>query len=127
MAAPAKNTPGKTGAKKKDQLIDPLYQKVTKSVIRALGSTDFYEFFMDAISRADNQLQFSNRKMEKTVDLTWVDAVEDSLASFQNIVSNPRNVIREDELIVNVANAKKAGADVVRHLAQHSALVEKFD
>lgn len=127
MAAPAKKTAGTTGAKKKDQLIDPLYQKYTKSVIRALGSTEFYEFFMDAISRADNQFQFSNRKMEKTVDLTWVDAIEESLSSFQNIVSNPRNVIREDELIVNVANAKKAGADVVRHLAQHSALVEKFD
>lgn len=127
MAATTKNTAGKTGAKKKGSLIDPLYQKYTKSVIRALGSTDFYEFFMDAISRAENQFQFSNRKMVKTVDLTWVDAIEESLPAFQNIVSNPRNIIREDELIVNVANAKKAGADVVRHLAQHAELVEKFD
>ena len=127
MAATTKNTAGKTGAKKKDSLIDPLYQKYTKSVIRALGSTEFYEFFMDAVSRAENQFQFSNRKMVKTVDLDWVDAIEDSLPAFQNIVSNPRNIIREDELIVNVANAKKAGADVVRHLAQHAELVEKFD
>ena len=126
MASSTKNT-GKTGAKKKDSLIDPLYQKYTKSVIRALGSTEFYEFFMDAVSRAENQFQFSNRRMEKTVDLGWVDAIEDSLSAFQNIVSNPRNVIREEELIVNVANAKKAGADVVRHLAQHAELVEKFD
>ena len=127
MAATAKTTAGKTGAKKKGSLIDPLYQKYTKSVIRALGSTEFYEFFMDAVSRADNQFQFSNRKMEKTVDLNWVDTIEDALPAFQSIVSNPRNVIREDELIVNVANAKKAGADVVRHLAQHAELVEKFD
>ena len=127
MAAATKKTAGKTGAKKKDSLIDPLYQKYTKSVIRALGSTEFYEFFMDAVSRADNQFQFSNRKMQKTVDLNWVDRIEDSLPAFQNIVSNPRNIIREDELIVNVANAKKAGADVVRHLAQHASMVEKFD
>lgn len=127
MAATTKNSAGKTGTKKKASLIDPLYQKYTKSVIRALGSTEFYEFFMDAVSRAENQFQFSNRKMVKTVDLTWVDAVDETLMAFQNIVSNPRNIIREDELIVNVANAKKAGADVVRHLAQHSALVEKFD
>ena len=127
MAATEKKTTPKTSAKKKDALIDPLYQKYTKSVIRALGSTDFYEFFMDAVSRAENQFQFSNRKLEKTVDLDWVDAIEDSLSAFQNIVSNPRNIIKEDELIVNVANAKKAGADVVRHLAQHAELVEKFD
>ncbi len=127
MAATEKKSAEKTGAKKKDVLIDPLYQKYTKSVIRALGSTEFYEFFMDAISRAENRFQFSNRKMEKTVDLDWVDAIEDSLSAFQNIVSNPRNIIKEDELIVNVANAKKAGADVVRHLAQHAELVERFN
>ena len=127
MAATEKKSTPKTSTKKKDALIDPLYQKYTKSVIRALGSTEFYEFFMDAISRADNQFQFSNRKLEKTVDLDWVDAIDESLSSFQNIVSNPRNIIKEDELIVNVANAKKAGADVVRHLAQHAELVEKFD
>ncbi len=126
MASTTKKTTENTGTKKQS-VIDPLYQKFTKSVVRALGSTEFYEFFMDAISKADNQFQFSNRKMEKTVDTSWVDAIEASLPAFQNIVSNPRNVIREDELIVNVANAKKAGADVVRHLAQHSSLVEKFD
>ena len=127
MAETKKAASGRSGAKKKDGLIDPLYQKYTKSVIRALGSTEFYEFFMDAIQRADNRFQFSNRKMEKTVDLDWVDNIENSLSAFQNIVSNPRNIIKEDELIVNVANAKKAGADVVRHLAQHAELVEKFD
>ena len=117
----------KSGGQKKTSLIDPLYQKFTKSVIRALGSTDFYEFFMDAISVADNQFQFSNRKAIKTVDLDWVDSIEESLSAFQTIVSNPRNVIHEEELIVNVANAKKAGSDVVRHLAQHASLVEDFD
>ena len=127
MAETKKKSTGKAAAKKKDSLIDPIYQKYTKSVIRALGSTEFYEFFMDAIDRADNQFQFSNRKMVKTVDLDWVDEIEESLPAFQSIVSNPRNIIREDELIVNVANAKKAGSDVVRHLAQHANLVEKFD
>lgn len=126
MAA-AKKDAGKTSSRKKPALIDPIYQKYTKSVIRALGSTEFYEFFMDAVSKAENEFQFSNRKLEKTVDLDWVDAVEDTLEAFQKIISNPRNIIREDELIVNVANAKKAGSDVVRHLAQHAALVEKFD
>ena len=126
MAATGKSTEKKS-AKKKDVLIDSLYQKYTKSVIRALGSTEFYEFFMDAVSKAENRFQLSNRKMEKTVDLDWVDAIDNSLSAFQNIVSNPRNMIKEDELIVNVANAKKAGADVVRHLAQHAELVEKFN
>lgn len=117
----------KTGTKKKMSLIDPVYQKFTKSVIRAIGSTEFYEYFMDAVAHAENQIQFSNRRMEKWVDRTWVDNIENSLSAFQKIIATPRNVIHEEELIVNVANAKKAGPDVVVHLAQHASLVEKFD
>ena len=108
-------------------VIDPIYNKFVKGVIRAIGSTDFYEFFMDAISKAENEFQFSNRKMVKIVDLSWVDAIEETLEAMQTIISSPRNVIKEEELIVNVANAKKAGSEVVRHLAQHSALVDNFD
>lgn len=108
-------------------LIDPIYQKFTKGVLRALSSTDFYEFFMDAISHADNQFQFSNRKLEKAVDLKWVDAIEATLPAMQNIIGNPRNIIREDEIIVLAGQAKKAGPDVVRHLSQHASFVEDYN
>jgi hypothetical protein len=110
-----------------NSLIDPIYEKFVRGVTRSIGSTEFYEFFMDSISRAQNQFQFSNRKMIKNIDMTWVDAVEEALDAMQNIVSSPRNVIKEEDLIVNVANARKAGAETVRHLAMHSSLVENFD
>lgn len=113
--------------RREESLIDPIYQKFVRSVTRAIGSTDFYEFFMDAVSMADNEFQFSNRKLVKNVDPIWVDSIEDTLEAFQNIIASPRNVIKEDELIVNVANAKKAAAETVRHLAQHTALVEDFN
>lgn len=113
--------------KKKKSLIDPIYKKLMKSVIRSIGSSEFYEFFMDTMSRADNEIQFSNRKVDKVVDVRWVEAIEASVNAMQAIVANPRNIIREDELIVNVAHAKKGGSDVVRHLAQHGQLIEDFD
>lgn len=108
-------------------LVDPIYQKFTRSIIRSLASTEFYQFFMDSLACAHNQIQFSNRKMIKTVDLSWVDAVEESLPAFQTIINSPRNVIKEEELIVNVANAKRTGTEVVQHLAQHASLVEDYD
>ena len=116
-----------SGNKKKLQTIDPVYQKFTRSVVRALGSSEFYSFFMNAMAGADNQVQFSNRRLEKTVDVTWVDAVENALEAFQTILSNPRHIIREEEIVVNVAQAKRGGADVVQHLAHHAAFVDKFD
>lgn len=124
--ASADKTNTKSGGTK-NSLIDPLYQKFTKSVVRALGTTEFYEFFMDSIAHAQNRIQFSNRKLIKTVDTTWVDAIEEHLEAFQSIIASPRNIIQEEELIVNVANARKASSDVVRHLAQHASLVDQFD
>lgn len=124
MATKKKNKPETTG---QQALVDPIYKKFTKSVLRALGSSDFYAYFMDSLYHSDTQIQFSNRKMVKTVDLAWVDAIEESLPGFQTIISTPRNVIKEEELIVNVANAKRTGTEVVQHLAQHASLVENFD
>lgn len=112
---------------KKAASIDAIYQKYARGVIRTLASSDFYEFFMDMIKKAENEFQFSNRRSEKIIDPKWVDAVDEALGAFQNIISNPRNVIKEEELIVNVAHAKKGGQDVVRHLAQHGNLVSSYD
>ncbi len=113
---------------KKNAVIDPIYKKYTQSVIRSLASTEFYDFFMSMMSKAQNEFQFSNRKLVKTVDVLWVDEIEQNILPYmQNIITNPRNIIREEEIIVNVANAKKASSDVVRHLAQHGSLVEEFD
>lgn len=124
MAANQKNT---SPQNRSEELVDELFKKYVKSTIRTLGSTEFYQSFMNALANAQNEIQFSNRRMEKIVDTEWVEFIEQVLPAFQNIIENPRNVIREDELIVNVANAKKTGSDVVRHLATHASLVEDFD
>ena len=108
-------------------VIDPIYKKFAKSVIRSLGSFEFYEYFMSSIAHGENEIQFSNKRMEKFVDNNWVDKIEETLDAFQSIISSPRNVIREDELIVDIAYAKKTGSDSVRHLATHTSLVEAYD
>ena len=111
----------------KEQLAEDLFKKYVKSTIRTLGSTEFYEYFMSAMAQAESEIQFSNRRMEKLIDTEWIEAIENALHGFQNIIERPRNVIREDELIVNIANARKTGSDVVRHLATHASLVEDFN
>ena len=68
-------------------LIDPIYKKYVRSVVRSLGSTEFYQFFMDALECAQNEIQFSNRRVEKIIDIKWVEAIEDALGGFQTIVS----------------------------------------
>lgn len=127
MASSDENKSKKAETNQTLALIDPVYQKYVKSVIRALGSSQFYEYFMDSVAHAQNEFQFSNRRMEKIVDTTWVDQIEQALPALQNVIASPRRIIREDELIVDVANAKKANSEVVRHLATHSIYVENYE
>ena len=108
-------------------LIDPVYTKFTRSVVRALSSNEFYQFFMDAIEHADNEIQFSNRKEVKTIDPIWVEKIEDALDGFQYILAQPRHEIKDEELIVNIGQARRTGPDVVRHLASHAKLVDEYD
>ncbi|MBQ8498018.1 MAG: hypothetical protein IJ489_11270 [Clostridia bacterium] len=122
---PSTNTEKKS---EKPSLIDDVYMKYTKGVLRALSDTAFYEYFMDAIASAENEIQFSNRRMEKLIDESWIEAIEEALPGLQNIISNPRNVIQEEELIVNVGLARKSDSATVRHLAQHgSKMIDDFD
>ena len=123
MAAPRKKTEHGGPA----SLVDPVYRKFTRSVQRALSGDDFYRFFMESIANADNQIQFSNRREVKSVDPVWVENIEASMEAFQHIIAMPRQEFKEDELIVNVAYARRTGQDVVRHLASHAALVEDYN
>lgn len=123
MAAPRKKTEHGGPA----SLVDPVYRKFTRSVQRALSGDDFYRFFMESIANADNQIQFSNRREVKSVDPVWVENIEASMEAFQHIIAMPRQEFKEDELIVNVAYARRTGQDVVRHLSSHAALVEDYN
>ena len=123
MAAPRKKTEHGGPA----SLVDPVYRKFTRSVQRALSGDDFYRFFMESIANADNQIQFSNRREVKSVDPVWVENIEASMEAFQQIIAMPRQEFKEDELIVNVAYARRTGQDVVRHLSSHAALVEDYN
>ncbi len=128
--AESKKTPSENAEKKENKvsLIDSIYMKYMRSVVRALGSSDFYKYFINVIATSENQFQFSNRRMEKLIDESWVEAIEAALPGLQNIIMQPRNVIKEDELIVNVGLARKSDSATVRHLAQHgSKMIDNFD
>ena len=104
--------------------IDPIYKKYTSSVIKTLASTDFYQYFMDVIASGKTEYQFSNRRVEKEVDETWVKAIEAVIDPMQKIINNPRNFIMQEEIIVNVALAKKATPDTIQHLARHGDMID---
>lgn len=105
-------------------LIDPVYEEFTERVMGTLRSEEFYNYFMESLSKGERSFQFSNRKLEKKIDAAWVEAVENCMSAFQNIIMNPRNFIVEKEEIVNVAVARQATPEVLRHLTTHGKYID---
>ncbi len=107
--------------------IDPIYKQYAARIVKYVASTEFYDYFMMMMENGKNTMQFSNRRVEKTVDETWVAAIEAAMKPMEEIINNPRNFIIQEEIIVNVALAKRITPDTVQHLAQHGSMVDRYD
>ncbi len=112
---------------KRLRVIDPVYKKFTAKAFQSMTSTEFYEFFQKMMSNGQHDFQFSNRRLEKKVDETWVNIIEATLPAFDEICRNPRIIITQEELITNVVQARKVDSQVVRYICSHGNLVESVD
>ena len=108
-------------------LVDPIYKKFTAKAFQQLTSPEFYQFFMDMMRNGEQQFQFSNRKLKVEVDETWIQIIEDTIPAFMEITRNPRVIITQEELIINMVQAKRIDSSVVQHLCSHSYLVDGYD
>ena len=65
--------------------------------------------------------------MEKAIDVSWVEAIENGLVHLDNFLRNPRRTIEDVEEIVPIALSRKTTVESVKHLAQHTDLIQSID
>lgn len=107
-------------------VIENLYDKYNTEVTSQLENDDFYQYFLNLLETGTTFCQFQNRKLVKEVDEEWVVAIEKAIPHIKRVIDNPRKFIEEDRQIVNVAMARKFTAESVKHLSQHSEMVNKI-
>lgn len=86
----------------------------------------FYKF-RDDINQSGPRFVISERYVDRNVDITWLDKIEDSVIALDNILRNPRNFIQDIEEIVPIEMSKKISSDSVKHLATHTNLIQDVD
>jgi hypothetical protein len=102
------------------------YGKVNTRITQVNEKDPFSTSFISAIGAGDNTL-FQKYMIETRVfDGTWVDFLEASISSLDNIVRNPKSFIKDQSEIVPIEMAKKTSAASVRHLASHSRYVKNI-
>ena len=61
----------------------------------------------------------------KVSDTSWIDMVEECIPYLDNIIRNPRRFIVQEENIVPIEKAKVVTEESIRHLAQHTSLIQE--
>ena len=111
-----------------DEFSDPIkntYEKMTEKRDQ-ISEDKFYQYFYNLLETSNNYFDFSYVRLVKTVDEKWVEEIEKALSSLQYVILNPRKFIEEEREVVNIAIARNISTESVRHLLQHSNLIDEY-
>ncbi len=106
--------------------IQELFEQYHESFLTTVNSDDFFKFIMNAISSGDNEISFLMKKLNKNIDMRWVEMLEDCIVPLDTIIRNPRRFIVQEDEVVPIHRSKKVTPDSVRHLAQHTHLISNI-
>ena len=92
-----------------------------------IGSDELYATLDSLLVSSRNNFAFNKKLMEKAIDVSWVEAIENGLVHLDNFLRNPRRTIEDVEEIVPIALSRKTTVESVKHLAQHTDLIQSID
>lgn len=108
-------------------VVQNVYRKMAKSNLTATKDDAFYKYFYNLLDTSTNFCTFKCVRLIKNVEEDWISAIEEALPSLHHVIMNPRKFIEEDREIVNIAMARNITTESIRHLTQHSDLIDKYD
>lgn len=98
-----------------------------EALIDLIGDDELYENVRSMLSHSRSTIALNRKVMEKTIEVSWVEAIEKGLGYVDNVLRNPRKTIVNVEEVVPVALSKKITVDSIKHLAQHTDLIQSVD
>lgn len=115
-----------TNAENIDYVHETYLNMNREDVQETLNEDRFYQYFYNLLENGSNYCKFANAKLVKSVDEEWVTAIEEAIPSLHQVIVNPRKFIEEDREVVNVAMARNITTESIRHLLQHSNLIDEY-
>lgn len=75
----------------------------------------------------EKTVSFNRKIIEKNIDSSWLTEIEKALPHIDTVIRNPRNTIKEVEEIVPIAMSSKITVESIKHLGQHTDLIQDID
>ena len=76
------------------------------------------------VDNTDSSIVVKKNVNKQISDTSWIDMVEDCIPYLDNIIRNPRRFIVQEENIVPIEKTKVVTEESIRHLAQHTQLIQ---
>ena len=103
--------------------IEKMYDRFTDGFLGELRDDEFFAFFMNAIKSGERNVYLYEKYIERTVDLNWVEMIEQTIIPLDTIIRNPRRFIKNEEEILPIEMVKNVTTESIRHLAQHTNMI----
>lgn len=101
--------------------------KEFKSFVKEFNDDELFNSLDSLLKSSRNNFAFNKKIMEKAIDISWVEAIENGLYHVDNVIRNPRRTIEDVEEVVPIALSRKITVESVKHLAQHTDLIQSID
>lgn len=75
----------------------------------------------------EKTVSFNRKIIEKNIDSSWLTEIEKALPHLDTVIRNSRNTIKEVEEIVPIAMSRKITVESIKHLGQHTDLIQDID
>jgi len=103
------------------------WYKEFSELVDAFGDDKVYSSLDSLLHESHNTFAFNKKIMEKAIDVSWVEAIENGLVHVDNFLRMPRRTIEDVEEVVPIALSRKITVESVKHLAQHTDLIQSID
>ena len=97
--------------------IEQLYDRYSDGFLGELSDDEFFAFFMNAVKSGERNVYLYEKYIERTVDITWVEMIEQTIIPLDTIIRNPRRFIKNEEEILPIEMVKTVTTESIRHLA----------
>ena len=94
-----------------------------QNIVTSIPTNDINEF----LSKTESTVVVKKDTEKTTVDFSWVEKVHEAIPYLDNIIRNPRRFIVQEEDIVPIEKTKKVTEESIKHLAQHTSLIQEID
>ena len=97
-----------------------------EDLLNLISDTD-EKAFEQFIGANDSKMVIDSSFKSVEYDYSWISKIEDTLVYLDNIIRNPKRFIMQEEEVVPVEKAKKISQETIKHLAQHTDLIQDVE